>query len=811
MSPPARESLGPRPLAVVLGAVGAASGLSYILTPHTFSSHYVAVLVATTYGNARAGALALGLSTAAVAYISVTGPAPVGDRELAVSMALFLAVASTLLFLGARLRARTRDARSTAEVLSDLVASAMDAIVTVDPTGKIVLFNPAAEKMFRRAPTEVEGRRLELLLPLALRAEQGDDSVDADPWFGLTRGAVSTVRGVREDGEEFPLEVSVSAPKDGAVTTLVLRDISRRLGALRELERLQRLYAALSQVNQAIVWMPTRAQLFQKICEVLVDFGGLRLAWIAWLNPETQRLEPIARHGDSRGPIPTVQVADDGSPESRRPSAQAFRAGTHYICNDVLADPEADVWREVIAHCTIGASAAFPLRLRDQVVGTLGVCADEAGFFREQEVSLLVEAAMDVSFAMGNLADKEERQRAEETAAAERRFSETLIESTPGALYMYDDQGRFLRWNQNFAEVTGYTSDEIRGMHPRDFFPAAEVPLLEQRVAEVFANGKATMEGSFRAKDGSTRPYFFTGQRVELEGRPCLVGVGIDIGEQKRAEAAVRELAESLERKVAERTRDLDLARARAESADKLKSSFLATMSHELRTPMNSIIGFTGIMLQGLAGPLTEEQTKQLGMVRASARHLLELINDVLDISKIEAERLELHPEPFDLCAAVERTAALVAPLALRKGLRLETRLPKAMPPMVSDRRRVDQILLNLLNNALKFTDSGEVTLTLEYVEDLVTTGESPPAPGARLQVVDTGIGMHQEEVATLFQPFKQLDSGLARKHEGTGLGLAICRRLTVLLGGEIRVTSAPGRGSTFTVTLPLVRRSDLP
>ncbi|NOU31931.1 MAG: PAS domain S-box protein [Polyangiaceae bacterium] len=816
MTTPSSERLGPRPIAIAVGAVGVASGLSYLLAPHTFSSHYVAVLVATTYGNTRAGILTLSLSSLVVGYVFVPPSyAFVVSRESVISMTLFLVVSGALLFLGDRLRARTRTARETAGELSDLVASAMDAIVTVDQAGRVVVFNAAAEKMFRRPRATVEGRGVELLLPRALRSEgngaQTSEPDTEDAWTGLARGAVSTVRGIREGGEEFPLEVSVSAAKPDAVTTLVLRDISKRLAALREIERLQRLYAALSQVNQAIVWMPTRTELFQKICEVLVEFGRLRLAWIAWLDPETQELVPIVRHGDAQRQIPTVRVEDDGSPSSRGPSAQAFREGTPYICNDLLADPNADAWREGVARSTIRASAAFPLRLRDQVVGTLGVCADEVGFFREQEVALLVEAAMDVSFAMSTLADKEERLRAEEAAAAERSFSETLIESTPGALYMYDDQGRFLRWNQTFAEVTGYSAEEIRRMHPRDFFPPNEVELLERRVAEVFATGKSTMEGTFLAKDGTQRPYFFTGQRVEHEGRPCLVGVGMDITEQKRAEAAVRELAESLERKVVERTRDLDAARARAESADKLKSSFLATMSHELRTPMNSIIGFTGIMLQGLAGPLTEEQTKQLGMVRGSARHLLELINDVLDISKIEAERLEIHPEPFDLCAAVERTAGLVTPLALRKGLRLDTRLPTTVPPMVSDRRRVDQILLNLLNNALKFTDTGAVTLTLEYVEDLVASAESPPAPGVRIQVVDTGIGMDEADVATLFQPFKQLDSGLARKHEGTGLGLAICRRLTVLLGGDIRVTSAPGRGSTFTVTLPLVRRSDAP
>ena len=162
---------------------------------------------------------------------------------------------------------------------------------------------------------------------------------------------------------------------------------------------------------------------------------------------------------------------------------------------------------------------------------------------------------------------------------------------------------------------------------------------------------------------------------------------------------------------MARRTAELAVAKERAESADRLKSAFLATMSHELRTPLNSIIGFTGIMLQGLAGPLNAEQTKQLGMVQSSARHLLALINDVLDISKIEAGQLEIRAEQFDLRSSLEKVAALVKPLAEKKGLALRVVLSPDVGQAVSDRLRVEQVLLNLLNNAVKFTERGEVTL----------------------------------------------------------------------------------------------------
>jgi PAS domain S-box-containing protein len=507
-------------------------------------------------------------------------------------------------------------------------------------------------------------------------------------------------------------------------------------------------------------------------------------------------------------------------------------------------------------------------------------------------------------------------------AAGDDRFASGVIEALPGIFYLYDEKRRFLRWNSNFERVTGYSAQEIARLHPLDLFASTEQELLAQRIAEVFANGEATVEASLVSKHGTITPYFFTGKRIDIQGTPGLLGLGIDISERRRvedalrkteeryrstldtilegcqligfdwrylylnpmaatqnrransellgrtmqeawpgieasqvflmlqrcmterigvhaetefefadgskgwfdvraqpvpegvfvlsvditerrkAEQALRELNESLERKVAERTRDLDAAKERAEAADRVKSAFLATMSHELRTPLNSILGFTGIVLKEMAGPLNREQAKQLGMVQTSARHLLDLINDVLDISKIEAGQLEIRCILFDLRAAVARVTGSVRPLAEKKGLVLRVIESELPIPMVSDQRRIEQILLNLLNNAIKFTDHGEVTLSVELTEPTSVH----PSPGVRLRVSDTGIGMRQEDLSLLFQPFRQIDSGLQRQHEGTGLGLAICRRLTGLLGGTISAESAPGHGSSFTAILPLTR-----
>ena len=700
----------------------------------------------------------------------------------------------------------------------------------------------------------------------------------------------------------------------GDVSTLHPREL--------EIERLSRLYAALSAINHAIIRCTSRDDIFGTVCEILVDPGGFKAAWVGWHDPELDMLVPIAQVGAPDDFLNVVRLLLDDSPQGSGPTSMAFREGRNQILNDRMNDPAALPWRESDLREGVGSSASIPVRMHGEVRGTLTVYSDMAGYFQDRETQLLTEAAADISFALESMEREEQRRLAEATALAERSFSDMMFDSMPGVLYVCDDRRRMLRWNRSLEVATGYSADEIATMDPIDFFPENDRPLAADRIAEVFRVGESHIEAPLRHRDGTRSPYLLTGQRAVFGGRVCLVGVGMDISERieaeralkrselryrdtlntvlegcqlmafdwtylylnaaaqiqnqrpneellgrrmqdvwpgiedtrlfalirncmetrrpgheevefffpngsvgwfdiraqpapegtfvvsvditerRRAEAELHQLHEDLERRIVERTDELRTALLQAEAADRLKSSFLATMSHELRTPLNSIIGFTGLLLQELAGPVTPEQSKQLGMVQGSARHLLELINDVLDLSKIEAGQLEVSHEPVGLGAAITRTLDSVRPLADKKGLQLVAEIGTELPVIVSDRRRLEQILLNVVNNAIKFTDAGSVRLRVDVGRPIVPT--SLPEPVVQLSVTDTGIGIKGEDLARLFTPFQQIDSGLARQHEGTGLGLAICRRLARLLGGEISASSEWERGSTFTLTLPL-------
>ncbi|MHB8765602.1 MAG: PAS domain-containing protein [Deferrisomatales bacterium] len=371
-------------------------------------------------------------------------------------------------------------------------------------------------------------------------------------------------------------------------------------------------------------------------------------------------------------------------------------------------------------------------------------------------------------------AEIEERRLAQAALADSERLHRTLLGSISDAVLLADDAGRLSYVSPSAGDVLGLTGERVRALEAAD--QVFGFGLFDP--AELAARGElANLERPVTGDDGRERALLVSVKRVSIRGGTVLYTCR-DVSDRQRMEDELR------------RTRDS------AEVANRAKSQFLANMSHELRTPLNSILGYSQVVLDGLEGPLTPDQRDSLTRVERSARLLLHLVNEILDLSKIEAGRVETESLVFDPRSCVEELIAECAPWAQDKGLALSAAVAPAVPGLVvGDPERLRQVLVNLVENAIKFTPAGAVSVEVGV--------DSRDEAGVTLgfAVHDTGVGIAPELHGVVFEAFTQADESATRAYAGAGLGLAICQRLVPLLGGRIGVESTPGQGSRFSFT----------
>jgi PAS domain S-box-containing protein len=418
------------------------------------------------------------------------------------------------------------------------------------------------------------------------------------------------------------------------------------------------------------------------------------------------------------------------------------------------------------SHVAVKSVVAAPLLIGQRLVGAIAIIdEDPTRVFGESDLRLINLFTPQAAIAI-------EGARLYEDAARQREFYRSLLNNSPVAIVQLDTDYKVAACNPAFTVLFGFTENEARG----------------RNLDELINDPETLSEATKYSHDAADRPVKGIGRRRRKDGTFVdveILGVPV-IADQSRVAlmGMYHDISELLE------------ARREAEGANRAKSQFLANMSHELRTPLNAIIGYSEMLQEEAEDRDQPDFVADLQKIHVAGRHLLTLINDVLDLSKIEAGKMEFTPETFDVCEAVEAVVMTVRPLVEKNHNRLDVRIDAGAGSMHADLTRVRQILLNLLSNAGKFTENGVISLDVRREG----AGEEQRV---LLRITDTGIGMTPEELSRLFQAFSQADATTARRYGGTGLGLAISRQICQRMGGDIAAESSRGRGSTFTVSLP--------
>lgn len=369
--------------------------------------------------------------------------------------------------------------------------------------------------------------------------------------------------------------------------------------------------------------------------------------------------------------------------------------------------------------------------------------------------------------------DIHEQKMAEQVLQESEKKYRTYIDNSPQPIFVTDATDRYIDVNPAACATTGYSKNELLNMTRPELYAPESREAAVSSFEQLLNTGRSTGEFCFLKKDGSR--YYMTIEAVKLS-EDRFIGFCTDTTERKRTEE------------------DLVKAKIAAENSNRAKNEFLATMSHELRTPLNSIIGFSEVLSEGYFGQINDKQTKYLKNIFNSGKHLLNIINNILDISKVESGKMQLYKEKIYVKDIVDEMISAMQHLAASKEIVLKLQADSQFGTVQADKAKLRQILFNLIGNAIKFTETGGMVIigTRENEEMLY------------ISVTDTGIGISACDLVKLFKPFTQLDSSCSRQYEGTGLGLALAKELAELHGGTIFVESEPGKGSTFTLALPV-------
>jgi PAS domain S-box-containing protein len=556
---------------------------------------------------------------------------------------------------------------------------------------------------------------------------------------------------------------------------VIIHDITKRKQSLLELNKMNRVYSLISQINNLILRSKNREELLQEICRIAVTYGKFRMSWIGMLDDDDKTVNTASFYGIEDGYFSKDnEISILEKPSGKGPTGTAMREGRTVICNNIATDPLMDRWRERAKARGYRSSISIPIVVLDKIIGSFNLYSEETNSFSSQEeVELLEKITQNIAFTLESIVFEEDRIKTQEKI---KQLSQA-VEQSPVTIVITNTKGEIEYVNPKFSETTGYTFDEVVGQNPRFLKSGHTTPDEYKLLWQTLAAGNE-WHGEFHnvRKDGES--YWESASIspiLNAQGKTThYIAIKEDVTARKNVE------------------NELIKAKEKAEESDRLKLAFLANMSHEIRTPMNGILGFTELLKSpNLAG---EEQQEYIRIIEKSGIRMLNIINDIISISKVESGQVEISLSKTNVNEQIEYLHTFFKPEAAHKGIQLAVtnQLPSKETLINTDKEKVYAILTNLIKNAIKFTDSGSIEF-----------GCAKKGKHLEYFVKDTGTGISKSQQKIIFERFRQANETITRSHEGSGLGLAISKAYVEMLGGKIWVESKQGEGSTFYFTIP--------
>jgi PAS domain S-box-containing protein len=538
---------------------------------------------------------------------------------------------------------------------------------------------------------------------------------------------------------------------------LVSRNFSKKKQLQdRKLEKSRRLYATVSQVNKTIIYAREASDLFRRLCNVVVETGKFRMAWAGTIDKENRIIVPVCHAGHETGYLSLTNVSIDPIPTGMGPTGTAVREGRDYICHDIATDAAIYPWKEEALKRGYRSSIALPVLKFGEPYGIFSLYSDEVHFFDEEEVRMLDEVVRDISFSLEIFEREELRKKAETALRIEKQFSDSIINLLPGVFYMYDEQLSFLRWNDRFEEVTGYSGEEFATMTVLDLFRGVERDVIRKKTENVFSTGRCDVEAGLTTKSGNPIAFYFSGTLIHLREKPCVLGIGFDIQRIRDAENQLRQSEEDL--------RDL------ASSLQNIREEERAAIAREIHDEL-------GQQLTAIKLDVSWLDRKIMGdaLIKERIGGILVMLTEM--IQTIRRISTQLRPSILDDLGLIEALKWQVRDFVKRTGIGVEMDCPdetlKLDPAVTTGFFRIFQ---ETLTNIARHAEATAVYARL-FVED-------------------------DQLILTITDDGKGFDPALAKKKKT--LGLLGMKERTLMMKGAYAIDSQPGHGTSLRFSVPL-------